>query len=458
MARSGRRAAPLGDRWRRPVGEEGLVRGEAILCLARDQGLQDAHPRAAVEVPQLHGLRGLRRSTPEARVAAVAPRIGGARRADRPQHPRPDAAAHRAGERILRRSRAAGAARRSGRPAARRDPRATRLPGASRPRLPHAGPPVAHAVGRRSAAHQPHDRARHVAHQHAVRAGRTLDRAAPARHAPRHRSDAAVARQRQLAARRRARSADHARGRPHRGSGARPRRARRAHRVQRDPGRTRRAFRHVDGAVPVRPQGCGARRRASRPAAPRRAAADRAWRHGTQPAEPRCRDPARPPRVRHGRLGLGQVHPGAGRAVCRVAASEGQAHGSAGSAPRTARRGARRRGGDGGPDGHRPYHALEPGQLRGRVRCDPQALRGGSSVDRARLHARHVQLQFRQRPLPDLRRQRFRARRDAVPLGRVPALPRLRRAPLSPGDPRGEARARRRAREEHRRRAGDDRL
>ena len=44
---------------------------------------------------------------------------------------------------------------------------------------------------------------------------------------------------------------------------------------------------------------------------------------------------------------------------------------------------------------------------------------------------RHVQLQLRQRPLPDLQRQRLRARRDAVPLGRVPALPRLQRPPLS---------------------------
>ena len=45
----------------------------------------------------------------------------------------------------------------------------------------------------------------------------------------------------------------------------------------------------------------------------------------------------------------------------------------------------------------------------------------------ARLHARHLQLQLRQRPLPDLRRLRLRARRDAVPLRRLPALPGLRR-------------------------------
>ena len=55
------------------------------------------------------------------------------------------------------------------------------------------------------------------------------------------------------------------------------------------------------------------------------------------------------------------------------------------------------------------------------------ASRADAARDRARLHGRHLQLQLRQRPLPDLRRQRLRARRDAVPLRRLPALPRLRR-------------------------------
>ena len=39
----------------------------------------------------------------------------------------------------------------------------------------------------------------------------------------------------------------------------------------------------------------------------------------------------------------------------------------------------------------------------------------------------HLQLQLRQRPLPGLQRQRLRARRDAVPVRRLPALPRLQR-------------------------------
>ena len=71
----------------------------------------------------------------------------------------------------------------------------------------------------------------------------------------------------------------------------------------------------------------------------------------------------------------------------------------------------------------------------------------------ARLHAGHVQLQRRQRALPHLRRQRLRARRDAVPLRRLPALPRLRRQALSRRGARGEGR-----RPHHRRRARDHRL
>ena len=58
----------------------------------------------------------------------------------------------------------------------------------------------------------------------------------------------------------------------------------------------------------------------------------------------------------------------------------------------------------------------------------------------ARLRRRHVQLQRRQRPLPDLRRLGLRARRDAVPLRRLPALPRLRRPPLPRRDPRRQDR------------------
>ena len=56
-----------------------------------------------------------------------------------------------------------------------------------------------------------------------------------------------------------------------------------------------------------------------------------------------------------------------------------------------------------------------------------------------------VQLQQRRRPLPDLRRLGLRARRDAVPVRRLPALPRLRRQALPARDPRSDDRARRAA-------------
>ncbi len=61
--------------------EPAVVRRQALLRVPRVEGVQDAHPRAAVEVPQLHAVPGLRRRAPEDRSAAVAPRHeGGCRR------------------------------------------------------------------------------------------------------------------------------------------------------------------------------------------------------------------------------------------------------------------------------------------------------------------------------------------------------------------------------------------
>ena len=62
--------------------------------------------------------------------------------------------------------------------------------------------------------------------------------------------------------------------------------------------------------------------------------------------------------------------------------------------------------------------------IRKRFAAEPIAIERGYT-------AGDVQLQLRQRALPGLRGQRLRARRDAVPERRVPALPRLRRPPLS---------------------------
>ena len=52
----------------------GVVRRRALLRVARDQGVQDAHARAAVEVSRLHAVHGVRRRAAEARGAAVAAR------------------------------------------------------------------------------------------------------------------------------------------------------------------------------------------------------------------------------------------------------------------------------------------------------------------------------------------------------------------------------------------------
>ena len=60
--------------------EQAVVRRAPLLRVPGEQGLQDAHPRALVEVPQLHALRPLRRRAAEARGAAVAHGHEGRRR------------------------------------------------------------------------------------------------------------------------------------------------------------------------------------------------------------------------------------------------------------------------------------------------------------------------------------------------------------------------------------------
>ena len=178
-------------------------------------------------------------------------------------------------------------------------------------------------------------------------------------------------------------------------------------------------------------------------------------RAGTQPQKHRRRPAAPSPGLRDRRVRFGQVDAGAGCAPCRPAQAAGQADRGAGQTSRPARLRAYRQRGDGGPDADRQDDALQPGQLCRRLRCDPQAVRAGAAGQGARLHAGHLQLQLRQQrhlgPLPDLRRQGLRARRDAVPLRRLPALPRLRRPPL----PRRGAGGRT-ARQKHRRCAGAD--
>ena len=136
--------------------------------------------------------------------------------------------------------------------------------------------------------------------------------------------------------------------------------------------------------------------------------------------------------------------------------SKGQADRSGGRAQGAGRCGTGRRCGHGGPDADRAYHTFQSGELRGRLRRDPRPVREIADGEGTRLQARHVQLQFRRRPLPDLRRQRLRARRDAIPLRRLSALPRLRRPPLPAGTLGSHHRARRQAGEKHCRRARPD--
>ena len=75
-------AKTLGARRRAGMGQlaqvvaRHLVRRGALFQMAGDQGLQDARPRAAVQVPRLHRMHGLRRRAAEDRRAAVAGRHG----------------------------------------------------------------------------------------------------------------------------------------------------------------------------------------------------------------------------------------------------------------------------------------------------------------------------------------------------------------------------------------------
>ncbi|EDT43742.1 LigA [Burkholderia ambifaria MEX-5] len=380
-----------------------------------------------------------------------------ARSAAGPDRTRPDAAADRAHPALLRRNRAAErAARRCIEAAARRSAHAPEIPVRRRARLPDARPAKSHAVGRRSAADQPDDGARYVTHENPVRARRAEHRAASARSHADRRGDAAAARCGQYAGRGRARSVGDARGRSIDRHGARPGRTRRHDRVRRHAGRH--PFRaHADGRVSRRPQAGRACVELGAPSGRREHAAHRARRRDrAQPARRDGRDSAAAARVRDGRVRLRQIHAAAGRAVSGDGAAPRQGDRIAGRVPQPhgRRPGRRRRIRRSVAD--RQDHALEPGELRRRVRRNPQAVREGAARVAARLRRGHVQFQLGRRPLPDLRRLGLRTYRNAVPERRLPALPGLRRQPLPRRDSRSAYRARRPC-AEHRRRARPDR-
>ena len=135
--------------------------------------------------------------------------------------------------------------------------------------------------------------------------------------------------------------------------------------------------------------------------------------------------------VRDRRVRIGQVHAGAGRALPRPAQAEGQADRGPGAFQRLL-----------GAEQIADVVMVDQTPIGKTARSNPASYVGAfdairklfaqAPLARARLHRRHLQLQRRRRPLPDLRRHRLRARGDAVPVGCLPALPRLRRQALPP--------------------------
>jgi excinuclease ABC subunit A len=140
--------------------------------------------------------------------------------------------------------------------------------------------------------------------------------------------------------------------------------------------------------------------------------------------------PARPPRgVERGER-LGQIHAARSCHLPRPARP-----------PPPARRGSRRHwrrrrgrgvGGDrpGGPVAAVPHPALEPGALHRGLGAHPRALRRHARGAGGRVHRLEFLLQQRRRPLRPLQGSRLRAGGDAVPVGCLRPLPRLRRPPL----------------------------
>src|ERR1041384_774734 len=60
MARTYRRAAPVGHRGRRQLGRPEMVRRETLLRLVGNQELQDARPRFVISLPDVCAVQSLR--------------------------------------------------------------------------------------------------------------------------------------------------------------------------------------------------------------------------------------------------------------------------------------------------------------------------------------------------------------------------------------------------------------
>ena len=285
-------------------GRRGLLRHPGVLRRGRGVPLQASRPRVPLPLPEPGSLPGLRRGPPQGRCAR--------RHRGRPQHCRGGASPDRRPGRLDRgapahpvggggRAGGAGSALRQG-----------LLPPSGGSRLPCDRASDAHPVGRRGAAHRPRHPARGPARRHALRARRAVDRT------PRARRDSAggpvsgAGPRRQHGRRRRARPDVHRSGRSLRRARSRLGRARRRGGLRR--GARGVPPRHADAhrALPVGPREHSPAGRAARGRRPlahrrRRARAQSPGRHGAHPA--------RNAHLRHGRLGLRQVHPGARHAL-----------------------------------------------------------------------------------------------------------------------------------------------
>ena len=99
------------------------------------------------------------------------------------------------------------------------------------------------------------------------------------------------------------------------------------------------------------------------------------------------------------------------------------------------RRASRRRDRDGRSVAAFPHAALDADSLPRRLRSSARTLRGAARSDGARTDRERVLLQLRQRPLRTLLRHRFRENRDAVPERSLRALRGVRRPALSAARP-----------------------
>ena len=221
-----RAAEPLPLRHRRRAHLRALPEpdGPAALVHARVRGDRQ-EPRAPLSRDRLVAAAGADRGVHELpavpRVRRRSPQAGGARgHRRREEHPRVLEDVGHAGDRVPRLARADrdGAADR--RPDHQGDPRAADVPRQRRRRLPPARPSGGDALRRRGPAPAARDADRVAARRRPLHPRRAVDRPPPARQLEADRDARAAARPRQHRARRRARRADDALGRPPRRHGA----------------------------------------------------------------------------------------------------------------------------------------------------------------------------------------------------------------------------------------------